>query len=84
MVKSIGVNKKNTSVFISGNGTNLKNLIKFSKSKNSPIKICIVVSNNESLWIKYAKKNKIKIKIINFSKKHEVNQLLKILKLIII
>ena len=38
MVKLIGVNKINTSVFISGNGTNLKNLIKFSKT----------ISENES------------------------------------
>ena len=81
MVKLIGVNKINTSVFISGKGTNLKNLIKFSKSNNSPIKINIVISNQKKAYgIKYAKKNKIKIKIINFSKKHEVNQLLKILK----
>ena len=81
MEKLIGVNKINTSVFISGKGTNLKNLIKFSKSNNSPIKINIVISNQKKAYgIKYAKKNKIKIKIINFSKKHEVNQLLKILK----
>ena len=43
MVKLIGINKINTSVFISGRGTNLKNLIKFSKKKNSPIKINIVI-----------------------------------------
>ena len=81
MVKLIGVNKINTSVFISGNGTNLKNLIKFSKTINSPIKINIVISNNKKAHgIKYAKKNKIKIKIIDFAKKHEINHLLKILK----
>ena len=81
MVKLIGVNKINTSVFISGNGTNLKNLIKFSKTNNSPIKINIVISNNKKAHgIKYAKKNKIKIKIIDFNKKHEINHLLKILK----
>ena len=81
MVKLIGVNKINTSVFISGNGTNLKNLIKFSKTNNSPIKINIVISNNKRAYgIKYAKKNKIKIKIIDFTKKHEINLLLKILK----
>ena len=81
MVKLIGVNKINTSVFISGNGTNLKNLIKFSKTNNSPIKINIVISNNKKAHgIKYAKKNKIKIKIIDFAKKHEINHLLKILK----
>ena len=82
MEKSIGVNKINTSVFISGKGTNLKNLIKFSKTNNSPIKIGIVVSNNKKAYgIRYAKKNKIKIKIIDFSKKREINHLLKILKL---
>ena len=81
MVKLIGINKINTSVFISGNGTNLKNLIKFSKTNNSPIKINIVISNNKKAHgIKYAKKNKIKIKIIDFAKKHEINHLLKILK----
>ena len=81
MVKLIGVNKINTSVFISGNGTNLKNLIKFSKANNSPIKINIVISNNKRAHgIKYAKKNKIKIKIVDFTKKHEINHLLKILK----
>ena len=81
MEKSIGVNKINTSVFISGKGTNLKNLIKFSKTNNSPIKIGIVVSNNKKAYgIRYAKKNKIKIKIIDFSKKREINDLLKILK----
>ena len=81
MVKLIGVNKINTSVFISGNGTNLKNLIKFSKTYNSPIKINIVISNKKSAYgIRYAKKNKIKIKIIDFSKKREINDLLKILK----
>ena len=36
--------KINTAVFISGNGSNLKNLIKFSLSKKSPIKIKFVVS----------------------------------------
>ena len=81
MAKLIGVNKINTSVFISGKGTNLKNLIKFSKTNNSPIKINIVISNKKNAYgIRYAKKNKIKIKIINFSKKREINDLLKILK----
>ncbi len=81
MEKLIGVNKINTSVFISGKGTNLKNLIKFSKKNNSPIKISIVISNNKRAYgIRYAKNNKIKIKIIDFSKKREINDLLKILK----
>ena len=82
MAKLIGVNKINTSVFISGKGTNLKNLIKFSKKDNSPIKISIVISNNKKAYgIRYAKKNKIKIKIIDFSKKREIIHLLKVLEL---
>ena len=81
MVKLIGVSKINTSVFISGNGTNLKNLIKFSKTNKSPIKINLVISNKQNAYgIKYAKKNKIKIQIVDFSKKSEINHLLKILK----
>ena len=80
MVKLIGVNKINTSVFISGRGTNLRNLIKFSKKKSSPIKISIVISNNKKAYgIRYAKKNGIKFKIIDFSKKREIKNLLKIL-----
>ena len=80
MVKLIGVNKINTSVFISGRGTNLRNLIKFSKKKSSPIKINIVISNNKKAYgIRYAKKNGIKFKIIDFSKKREINKLLNIL-----
>ena len=82
MAKLIGVNKINTSVFISGRGTNLKNLIEFSKKKSSPIKINIVISNNKKAYgIRYAKKDRIKFRIIDFSKKREINNLLKILKI---
>ncbi len=45
MVKSIG-KKVKTAVFISGRGSNLKSLIKYSKKKKSKIKICLIVSNN--------------------------------------
>ena len=34
MIKSTGPEKIETAVFISGKGTNLKNLIKYSKKKN--------------------------------------------------
>ena len=47
MIKSIGPKKFKTAVFISGTGSNLKNLIKFSLLKKSPIKIQIVISNNK-------------------------------------
>ena len=45
MVKLTGHKKIKTVVFISGTGSNLKNLIKFSKVKNSPISINLIFSN---------------------------------------
>ncbi len=46
MVKLIGVNKINTAVFISGNGSNLKSLLNFFSNKNSKIQIKLILSNN--------------------------------------
>jgi len=46
VVKLTGLKKIKTAVFISGTGSNLKNLIKFSKIKNSPISIDLIFSNN--------------------------------------
>ena len=45
MVKLTGLKKIKTAVFISGTGSNLKNLIKFSKIKDSPISINLIFSN---------------------------------------
>ena len=57
--------KKKTAIFISGRGSNLKNLIKFSKKKKSPIDIKLVISDNlNAKGLIYAKKNKIKFKIL--------------------
>ena len=57
----------NTAVFISGRGSNLKSLIKYSKSKNSLIKIKLVISNNnKAKGLKYSKKSKIKFYINNY------------------
>ena len=39
--------KKNTCVFISGKGTNLKNLILHSREHTFPIKISLVISNKK-------------------------------------
>ena len=62
-----GFNKINTAIFISGTGSNLKSLIKFSKLKKSPITIGMIISNNpKSKGLKYAKINKIKKKVFNF------------------
>ena len=38
--------KKKTCVFISGRGSNLKNLIIRSRDNNFPIKISLIISNN--------------------------------------
>tara|TARA_B110001452_G_scaffold250320_1_gene238437 strand:- start:16 stop:600 length:585 start_codon:yes stop_codon:yes gene_type:complete len=67
MPELIGIKKINVAVFISGNGSNLKNLIKYSLKKNSKFKISLIVSNRSySKGLKYAKKFKIKKKIINY------------------
>ena len=62
-----GSNKIKTAVFISGNGSNLKSLIKFSHLKKSPISIDLIVSNNpRAKGLNYGKIFKIKRKIYNF------------------
>ena len=70
MVKLIGLKKVKTAVFISGTGSNLKSLIKFSLLKNSPIKINLIISNNNrAKGLKFAKLFKIKKKTYNFKNK---------------
>ncbi len=70
MVLSTGQSKIKTAVFISGTGSNLKSLIKFSKTTNSPITIDLIISNNlKAKGLGYAKNFKIKKKIFNFNKK---------------
>ena len=69
MVLLVGSKKVKTAVFISGTGSNLKSLIKFSKLKNSPISIELIVSsNNKAKGLIFAKSFKIKKKIFNFKK----------------
>ena len=64
-----GSNKIKTAVFISGTGSNLNSLIKFSKLKESPITIDIIISNNpKSEGLNFGKIYKIKKKIFNFKK----------------
>ena len=66
MKKSAGLKKIKTAVFISGTGSNLENLIKFSKRKNSPIFIDLIISNTHSAkGLKYSKKYNIQKKIIS-------------------
>ena len=60
--------KINIAVFISGTGSNLKNLINYSLKKNSKFKIMLIISNNaKAKGLDYAKKFKIKKKFINYS-----------------
>ena len=50
----------NVGVFISGRGSNLKELIKYSKKNNTKWKIKLVISNKkEAKGLAYAEKNKI-------------------------
>ena len=83
MVLSTGYNKTRTAVFISGKGSNLKSLIKFSRTNKSPISIDFVISNNsKAKGLNYAKKFKIKKKILNFKNKNlDEKKLLSILRI---
>ena len=80
MEKSSG--KKKIAIFISGRGSNLKSLIKYSNTKKSIIKIVLVISNNfGAKGLDYAKKSKIKNIYIKYSnKKNFENRSLKLLK----
>ena len=67
MEKLTGLNKLKTAVFISGSGSNFKNLIKFSKIKKTPISINLVISNvSYAKGLRYADQFDIKKKIFNF------------------
>ena len=80
MEKYLG--KKNIAVLISGRGSNLKSLIKFSKKKNSLFKIKLVISNNfNAKGLEIANKSKIKNQYIKYSNKENFeNRSLKLLK----
>ena len=82
MAQLSGNKKIKTAVFISGTGSNLKNLIQFSKKKKSPILIDLIISNNSnSKGLGFAKIYKIEKKIFKFKKKTlDEKKLLKILK----
>ncbi len=70
MKKLIGIKKTKTAVFISGKGSNLENLIKFSKKKVSPISINLIISNTSyAKGLKYSKKYNIQKKVIFFKNK---------------
>jgi phosphoribosylglycinamide formyltransferase 1 len=69
MKKSNGSKKISTAIFISGKGSNLQNLIKFSLHKSSKFSVDIIISNNsKAKGLCYASKFKIKKKIVNYTK----------------
>ena len=73
--------KKKTCVFISGQGSNLKNLILRSRDNSFPINIKLVITNNiNARGIKYAKKNSIPYLVINTKLRNYENKILQILK----
>ena len=82
MALSTGTKNINTAVFISGTGSNLKSLIKFSNLKKSPISIKMIISNNpKSKGLAFGKIYKIRKKIFNFSKQAKTEkEILELLK----
>ena len=85
MEKSLG--KKNIAVLISGRGSNLKSLIKYSKKKKSLFKIVLVISNNlyatgleisknskiKNYYIKYLNKINFEKNVSKLLKKHKID-----------
>ena len=70
MIKYSGPKRIKTAVFISGTGSNLKNLIRFSKKKKFPISIDLIISNNpKAKGLIYGNNFKIKKKVFNFNNK---------------
>ncbi len=82
MAKLIGKNKIYCAVFISGRGSNLKSIFRYSKKKSSKIILKLVVSNKLSApGVKFAKKNKINTQIVNYENKIEAEkEMLSLLK----
>jgi len=77
------VNKIKACVFISGNGSNLKSIIKNSRDYNFPIKIELIISNNiKANGLKIAKKYSIPYKYFSTRNKKlfERNSLFEIKK----
>ena len=74
--------KKKVAVFISGRGSNLKSLIKYSQTKKSLIEVSLVISNNSNAkGLRTSNNKKIKNVFIKYSNsKMFENQALKLLK----
>ena len=77
MKKLIGLKRIKTAVFISGTGSNLKNIIKFSKTKISPITVKLIISNNKKAkGLKYSTQYNVEKKIVNFNNNFSENRIL--------
>ena len=75
MERLTGHKKIKTAVFISGTGSNLKNLIKFSRLKKTPILIDLIVSNTtKAKGLSYAVQFNIRKKIFNYQKIKDVEK----------
>ena len=73
--------KKKTCIFISGQGSNLKNLIIHSRDYSFPINISLVIYNNKTAnGVNYAKKYKIPYVFVNTNIKNHENKIFLILK----
>jgi len=73
--------KRKTCVFISGQGSNLKNLIIRSRDNIFPIKISLIISNNKKAnGINYAKKYNIPYIFVNTNYRLYENRILRYLK----
>ncbi len=68
--------KVKTCIFISGNGSNLKNLILKSRDYNFPIRIKLVITNNRDAYgLYHAKKNAIPFVCIDTKTRYFENQI---------
>ena len=67
MEKLTGLKKTRTAVFISGTGSNLKNIIRFSKIKRSPISVNLIISNtSKAKGLNFANQFRIRKRIFNY------------------
>ena len=67
MEKLTGLKKIKTAVFISGTGSNLESIIRFSKIKKSPISVNLIISNtHRAKGLNFADQFKIKKRVFNY------------------
>ena len=81
MEKLTGVRKIKTAVFISGAGSNLKNIIKFSKIKKAPISVDLIISNTQQAkGLNFADHFKIRKKILGYKNVKITDEAKKVVK----